>query len=168
MDGFEKFYDKALRFLSYRPRSEKEVRDNLKKKSFGHGSGPSETTIELIIKKLKEQRFLDDKGFTRWWIEQRTLVRPTGRHLIKVELKKKGVDKELIDEIFNEIEDVVVNELELARKLVQRKIEKYRGMDRQRIYQKLGGFLSRRGFDYDTIKNAIDEFISKEEESPQS
>lgn len=154
---FDKFYDKALRFLSYRPRSEKEVRDNLQKKK------ASDSIIDLIIKKLQDQKFLNDRDFAKWWIEQRTLVKPTGRRLIKMELKKKGIDKELIDEIFDGIEDVVQNELEMARNLVERKISKYKGLDRQKIYQRLGGFLSRRGFDYDTIRKSIDEFISKGE-----
>lgn len=165
---FEGFYNKALKFLSYRPRSEKEVRDNLLKKSFGRRSGPSEGTIELIIKKLKEQKFLNDSEFAKWWIEQRTLVKPMGKRLIKIELTRKGIDKELIDEIFDSAEVLVQNELEMARKLVQRKIKKYlpagrqvKGLDRQKIYQRLGGFLSRRGFDYDTIKKAIDEALTE-------
>lgn len=161
MDEFELFYNSALKFLSYRPRSEKEVRDNLVKKSFGRGSGPSEATIELIIKKLREQKFLNDREFAKWWVEQRTLVKPMGKRLIKLELNRKGIDKELIDEVFDGIEDIVHNELEMVRKLVQRKISKYRGLDRQKIYQKLGGFLSRRGFDYDTIKKTIDEVLTK-------
>lgn len=154
MDGFEKFYNKALRFLSFRPRSEKEVRDNLKKKSFGRGSGLSEKTIELIIKKLKEQKFLDDKAFANWWIEQRTIVRPTGIHLIKIELKQKGIGEDLIKDLLsNSI--VSTNELERAKRLVDKRMKKYVGLSRNKIFQKLGGFLSRRGFDYDTIKNAL-------------
>lgn len=160
MDEFEKFYNKALKFLSYRPRSEKEVRDNLLKKSFGRRSGPSESTVQLVIKKLREQKFLNDREFAKWWVEQRTIVKPMGKRLIKIELTRKGIDKELIDEVFEGIEDIVHNELEMARKLVQRKISKYKGLDRQKIYQRLGGFLSRRGFDYDTIKKAIDEALS--------
>jgi len=156
MDEFSKFYDKALKFLSYRPRSEKEVKDNLLKKK------APDSIVQLVIKKLKEQKFLNDGEFAKWWIEQRTLVKPTGKRLIKFELKKKGIDKELIDEVFDSVEDLVHDELETARKLVQRKINKYKGLDRQKIYQRLGGFLSRRGFDYDTIKKSIDEFISKE------
>lgn len=159
---FEGFLNKALKFLSYRPRSEKEVRDNLLKKK------ASSSTIDLIIKKLQEQKFLNDREFAKWWIEQRTLVKPTGKRLIKFELKRKGIDKELIDEMFNSIEDIVHDELEMARSLVQRKINKYlpagrqvKGLDRQKIYQRLGGFLSRRGFDYDTIKKVIDEFVEK-------
>lgn len=154
---FEGFYNKALKFLSYRPRSEKEIRDNLRKKK------ASDSIIDLIIKKLQEQKFLNDREFAKWWIEQRTLVKPTGKRLIKIELSKKGIDKDLIDEIFDNVENLVQNELELARKLVQRKINKYKGLDRQKIYRRLGGFLSRRGFDYDTIKKAIDEFTSKGE-----
>ncbi len=159
---FEGFYDKALRFLSYRPRSEKEIRDNLKKKK------APDSIIDLIIKKLQEQKFLNDREFAKWWIEQRTIVRPMGKRLIKMELSKKGIDKELIDEIFDSAEVLVQNELEMARKLVQRKINKYlpagrqvKGFDRQKIYQRLGGFLSRRGFDYDTIKKVIDEALTE-------
>lgn len=152
---FEGFYNKALKFLSYRPRSEKEVRDNLVKKK------ASSSIIDLIIKKLQEQKFLNDREFTKWWVEQRTIVKPMGKRLIKMELNKKGIDKELIDEVFEGIEDIVHNELEMARKLVQRKINKYKGIDRQKIYQRLGGFLSRRGFDYDTIKKTIDEALTK-------
>lgn len=151
--NFEGFYNKALKFLSYRPRSEKEVRENLAKKK-----APS-SIIDLIIKKLKEQKFLNDREFTKWWIEQRTIVKPMGKRLIKIELTRKGIDKELIDEFFEGIEDIVHNELEIARSLVQRKISKYKGLDRQKIYQRLGGFLSRRGFDYDTIKKSIDEVL---------
>lgn len=151
---FDKFYDKALRFLSYRPRSEKEVRDNLLKKK------ASNSLIDLIIKKLKEQKFLNDAEFTKWWIEQRTSIKPTGKRLIKVELKKKGIDKDLIEEMFDSVEDIVHDELEMARKLVQRKINKYKGLERKKICQRLGGFLSRRGFDYDTIKKVIDETFS--------
>lgn len=154
---FEGFYNKALKFLSYRPRSEKEIKDNLKKKRV------TDSTIDLIIKKLREQKFLNDKEFARWWIEQRTLVKPTGKRLIKIELKRKGVDKELIDEVFDNAGDLIQDELESARRLVERKINKYKGLERQKVYQRLGGFLSRRGFDYDTIKKAIDEFIPREE-----
>lgn len=153
---FEGFYNKALKFLSYRPRSEKEVRGNLKKKK------ASDSTIDLIINKLKEQRFLNDNEFTKWWIEQRTIVKPTGLRVIKMELKQKGIGRELVDEVISSLEEVPHDEMAMARDLVQRKISKYRDLDRQKIYQRLGGFLSRRGFDYDTIKKAIDETLKEE------
>lgn len=151
MKDFDKFYEKALKFLSYRPRSEKEIRENLAKKK------AASSLIDLVIKKLQQQRFLNDREFAKWWVEQRTIVKPMGKRLIKMELTKKGIDKELIDEIFDDIEDIINNELEMVRKLVQRKFNKYKNTDKQIIYRRLGGFLSRRGFDYDTIKKVIDE-----------
>ncbi len=153
---FDRFYEKALKFLSFRPRSEKEIRDNLKKKK------APDSTVDLIIKKLRDQKFLNDKEFTKWWIEQRTIVKPTGVRIIRIELQRKGIDKEMMQEVLEDSSDIVHNELDMARNLVARKFKKYKGMERQEVYRKLGGFLSRRGFDYDTIKKAIDEILRKE------
>lgn len=153
MDQFEKFYNKALRFLSFRPRSEKEVKDNLKKKK------SSDLIISQVIKKLKEQKFLDDLEFAKWWIEQRTVVRPTGLRLIKIELQRKGIDKELIDELLQSSEYLEENELSQAKKLVQKKLKRYKNLPREKIYRRLGSFLGRRGFDYDTIKDVLKEML---------
>ncbi|HZQ29841.1 MAG TPA: regulatory protein RecX [Patescibacteria group bacterium] len=153
---FDRLYEKALKFLSFRPRSEKEIRDNLKKKK------APDSTVDLIIKKLRDQKFLNDKEFTKWWIEQRTIVKPTGVRIIRIELQRKGIDKEMMQEVLEDSSDIVHNELDMARNLVARKFKKYKGMERQEVYRKLGGFLSRRGFDYDTIKKAIDEILRKE------
>src|SRR5581483_7881827 len=153
---FDRLYEKALKFLSFRPRSEKEIRDNLKKKK------APDSTVDLIIKKLRDQKFLNDKEFTKWWIEQRTIVKPTRVRIIRIELQRKGIDKEMMQEVLEDSSDIVHNELDMARNLVARKFKKYKGMERQEVYRKLGGFLSRRGFDYDTIKKAIDEILRKE------
>ncbi|MBI2431113.1 MAG: RecX family transcriptional regulator [Candidatus Levybacteria bacterium] len=146
MEVFDKFYNKALRFLSYRPRSEKEVRENLKKKK------TESVIIEKIILKLKEQNFINDEEFVKWWIEQRTTVRPKGLRVIKLELKQKGIDTDL---------RLKINDFEQAKKLIEKKATRYKGLTKQELYRKLGGFLSRRGFDYDTIKKSIDEVTNK-------
>ncbi len=150
---FEKYYNKALKLLSYRPRSEKEVSDSLKKKK------ASDSTIQLIIKKLKDQKFLDDLEFSKWWIEQRTVVRPTGLRLIKIELQRKGIDKEMIDNLLQNSEYLILNELEEAKKLAEKRLRTYKNLPREKIYNRLGSFLGRRGFDYDTIKKSIDEVL---------
>lgn len=149
--SFENYYNKALKFLSYRPRSEKEVKDNLLKKK------AQSSIADLIINKLKEQRFLDDKEFAKWWIEQRTIVKPTGFRIIKIELKRKGINRELIEEILENSDFLAHNELEMARGLVEKRIGRLKVLPREKIYNRLGGFLSRRGFDYDIIKKVIDE-----------
>ena len=154
----DKFYNSALRFLSYRPRSEKELRDKLKSKK------ASSEIVEKVIAKLKEQKFINDEEFARWWIESRLRFRPRSINLIKRELLQKGVDRDLIDaQISNLIHSTssgqISNELENAKKLINKKIMRYKSLSRQEIYQKLGSYLARRGFDWDTIKQSIDESL---------
>ena len=151
MELFDKFYNKALRFLSYRPRSEKEIKDYFFRKKV-----PQEIISKVIIK-LKEQKFINDEEFTKWWIEQRTTVAPRSMRVIKMELKRKGID----DQIISNFKFLISNDLELAKKLIEKKLPRYKSLSKQELYQKLSRFLSSKGFDWDTIKQSIDEVIKK-------
>lgn len=170
MSDFEKLYNIALRFLSYRPRSEKEIRDKLLRKK-----APKEI-IEKIIEKLKEKKFINDEEFGRWWIENRLRFKPQGIRLTELELRNKGIDKELIDRIIHNSsirqaqddpentegsEFIIQSDLEQAKKLVEKKIVRFKGLSRKEIYQKVGRFLAPKGFDWDTIKQSIDEVLLK-------
>jgi regulatory protein len=160
MDEFEKYLNKALHFLSFRPRSEKEVRDSLIKKK-----APQEI-VERIINSLKEQKFINDEEFARWFIENRLRFRPKSLRIIKLELKQKGIEMDVIDSVIleiqnNDVADVKVNDLDSAKRLVTKRIDKYKGQDKQIIYQKLGAYLARRGFNWDTIKKSIDSELSR-------
>lgn len=155
MDEFDKFYNKTLKFLSYRPRSEKEIRDYLNRKK-------AESSItEKIIKSLKEFNFLNDEEFARWWIEQRTAFKPRSLRVIKMELKQKGISDEIINNVIQNSELRIQNDLKMAKEIVQKKIYKYKGLTRQEVFKKLGAFLARRGFSYDIIKQSIDESLIK-------
>lgn len=152
MDEFEKYFLKAVYFLKFRPRSEKEVRDKLKQKK-----APPEI-IERVIATLSEQKFLNDLEFAKLWVRQRVSLKPRSKRIIVLELRQKGIDKDLIEEVLLDPgEDQKVDDLLQARKLVSSKIHRYKGLQRQELYQKLGGFLARRGFNWDTIKQSIDE-----------
>lgn len=151
----EAFYLIALRYLQYRSRSIKEVIDHLKKKNT-----PDEQ-ITIIIKKLEEQRFLNDEEFAKMWIRNRTTLRPTGKHLLKLELMQKGIEKNIIDKVLEEASEESGSDLEMARILTQKKKEKFKNMTKDERYRKLGGFLQRRGFSYDVIKRSIDEVFGK-------
>lgn len=155
----EKFYTKALQYLSLRPRSEKEVRDNLLK-----FKAPLEQ-IQTIIDLLKKQRFLDDIVFAKWWVEQRSNFRQKGWRIIELELKQKGISDEIIKNLASGIKNQelegVKPELDQAKDLVEKNIKKYKGLSRQQLYQRLGGFLGRRGFDYEVIKACIDSVLKK-------
>lgn len=91
-DVKDKLFDWALRFLSYRPRSEKELSDYLQKK------GGKIKAAAATIQKLKRNDLVDDRLFAGWWIQQRSRFRPKGRYALRLELMKKGLEKEVVEE----------------------------------------------------------------------
>lgn len=155
MEQFEKYINISLKYLSYRPRSEKEVRDNLKRKK------TSPDIIELVITKLKEQNFLNDADFVKWWIEQRTIFQTRGLHLIKRELLQKGITKELIDSQFHDLASDIPNDLERARKLAKKRMERLKNIPLKKLYERLVSFLRMKGFDFDIISKVVDEVLQK-------
>jgi len=148
--------NRALRFLSFRPRSEKEIRDYLSKKKV------SELVAQKILLKLKENKFLNDEEFAKWWIEQRTLIKPRAWRIIKIELKQKGISSEIIEELNINSGSEGNNDLTMAIKLAQKRLPRYKNLSRQEIYQKLGRYLASKGFGWENIKTSIDEVFSKE------
>ncbi len=159
MNESEKYYNKALRYLSYRPRSEKEIREKLTRTRSREKVERVDKVIDQIINKLKEQNLINDEEFARWWVEQRTTFRPKGIRLIKLELKQKGISPDIIEVTINSSQLTINKETERAKKLIQKKIERYRSLPKRERNQKLGLFLQRRGFDFETIKKSIDELF---------
>jgi regulatory protein len=154
MDLFEKYYNYSLKFLSYRPRSEKEVVDALVKKK-----APKEV-VAKVISYLKELRFINDDEFARWWVDQRTSYRQRSKYVIGMELRQKGIAQDLIEKYVTENAETAVNDLEQAKILAVKKIDRYRKYERQELYVKLGGVLARKGFSWYVIKRAIDFALS--------
>lgn len=152
-DRIKKYLENTYRYLAIRNRSEKEIRDYLTKKK------AAAEIIEEIILRLKKQKFLDDEVFARGWVTQRARFRPKGKSALKFELLQKGITKELIEKILGEENEDQPDELTQAKNLIGRRIEKLKGVPRQEIYNKVGSFLARRGFDWDTIKKAIDSLL---------
>lgn len=154
MDEFEVFYNKTLRFLSYRSRSEKEVRDKLLKIK------ASEDLISKIIKKLKDYKFLDDLEFAKMFTRERSLLKHKPARVIKFELKQKGIARELIEKVLTDSKEDE-KDLKKAKEIIQKKIVRYKDLDSFKIKEKLSRFLVSKGFDYDTIKKAIDEILKE-------
>lgn len=148
----EKYYNLALRYLSFRPRSEKEIWDYLKKKKV------QESLIRIIINKLKGQRFLNDEEFARTWVESRMRSKPRAWRLIKMELKQKGINDEIIESVGKSSELRAQKDIEMAKRIIEKKINKYKNLPKQEAYRKLGRILAGKGFDWDTIKKVVDGF----------
>jgi len=139
--------DKALRFLSFRPRSEKEIRNHLKSKT--------QHALETVIQKLKSLDYVNDEEFATWWVEQRQKHSPRGARLIKSELYQKGVSQEIIDKVLLEDEE---GEVGRALEAAKKKLRSYDLKSRE-SKQKMGQYLARRGFDWETIKETLDRLV---------
>ncbi|MEK9176157.1 MAG: RecX family transcriptional regulator [Patescibacteria group bacterium] len=144
---FERYYNLSLRYLSYRPRSEKEILDYLKKKKL------DEEIIAQIIAKLIEYKFIDDTAFTKFWIEQRSEYKHKPIRVIRFELLQKGIEKELIEESLPKESGEL--DLENAKRLKEKKMDFYRNLDPKKRQEKVMNYLLRKGFSYEIVKKAL-------------
>ncbi len=150
MDLYDKYLNKTLHFLSFRGRSEKEIQDYLQK---------HKAPIEIILKIIahcKNYGFINDEKFAQDWIHSRSTYRLKSKRIIKIELIKKGIDPDIIEEVLKRGSEIEPNDQEQAKKLVEKRLPRYKDLPREVIFQKLAGFLARRGFDWETSKNTID------------
>jgi regulatory protein len=146
-DEHEIAYQKALHFLSYRPRSSAEVRQNLSKR------GIAEALIEETLNRLQSNGLVDDQAFARAWVENRNTFRPRGKPALRMELRRKG----LSDEIVQSVLDTQVNEAALALTTARKYARRLAGLEWPEFRQKLSGFLARRGFSYTTLAPVVSE-----------
>jgi len=127
----------ALKYLNLRPRSEAEVRARLNRNGF-----PDETTHQVITR-LKELGLVDDAAFARSWKDNREAFKPQSRRLTRLELQKKGVAAEIIDDITADADDETA-----AYRAATKKINSLKGLDYPVFRRRLWSFLKQRGFDY--------------------
>jgi len=141
----------ALNLLSFRARTGSELRQRLRRKEF-----PDEI-VEACVAELVEKRLVDDSAFAETFVRDRVRLRPKGRRRLVQELRSKGVDAETADAAIGEVmEREEVSELDLAREAVARWAPRP-GEDPQRARRRLYGFLARRGFGGDTVRELMDE-----------
>ena len=139
----DKIYQRALRYIGLRPRSEHEMRDYLKRKEHQPDS------IDGCIAQLKQADLLDDAKFARDWIEWRQATTPRSRRKLWAELKQKGIDDELIDSALEKVDGD--REVETVKQIIDKKGSRYD------TREKLMSYLGRQGFSYDSIRQAFDE-----------
>lgn len=149
---FEYLLDRTLNFLSFRPRSKKEVLDYLAKRiatknNIKFAEAQKSTLIEKVIKKLQKYKYLNDEEFTKWWIKSRAQSSPKGPFALKYELAKKGIDKNIIEKEITKS----VNPKKLAKAAIEKKIKGWRKLELLEFKKKFFQYLAFRGFDYETI-----------------
>jgi regulatory protein len=143
-ESVERAVQIALRAIEGRPRSVAEIRDRLQRK------GCASETIDAAIERLQAGGLLDDAAFARFWIENRQTCRPRGRHALADELRRKGVNAELVASAL----DATLTDEETARveMLARAAVQRYAAVaDYPTFLRRLGGYLQRRGFSAETV-----------------
>jgi regulatory protein len=149
---FQRVLDNLLRFAALRPRSEKEINDWLVRKKV------HESIYKELFNRLNRLDLLDDKKFAIWWVEQRNAFKPKPKIILSNELRIKGIEKEIIEEVLAKSE---IDEEKVARDLLEKRSYKWSKLPKYEAKQKMSEFLARKGFDWDVIRKLIDDFGQK-------
>jgi len=154
MTDYDRARDYVVRYLSVSPRSRKQLRDKLAEKEF------SAEAIAAVIQMLEEKGYINDITFAQNYISHKTRLNNYGKRRIVIELLKKGVGKDDIMAAYQQAEEDDDAEDETAaaiRALAKRLVRKdYTAIKKDpKEMQKLMGFLVRRGFSYDVVKEVL-------------
>lgn len=138
--------EKAVALLAMRPRTQQEIADALRKNAY------PERTIARVMARLDEAGYINDSDFAEQWAASRT-NKGMGSRRIRMELRRKGVGSEAIDEALSAIDedDLLSGALKAARKAASGK-DLFNPKDRQKIL----AALARRGYGYTEAKQALD------------
>ena len=151
---YELLVNAAIRFVSFRQRSKKELTDFLNKKLTRwkvSGAG----LRAKVIGRMEELGYADDVKFAQWWVMQRTDFKPKGNRYIQMELRGKGVPDAVIASVLASRGSVSL--LAAARQAVAKKMPLWAKLPVLARKKKLYDYLGRRGFDFEIIRKLIDE-----------
>lgn len=135
----------ALWLLGRKARTEAEMRTKLEGKKF------DQIIIDSVIKKLKDQKLIDDLKYAVNYQRTRDDYKPMGSRRLKQELYKKGIAKDILESVKAEPD----KEFDLALKAAETRLRQYARLDKETFRRRLSSFLTRRGFSYPTIKQVL-------------
>lgn len=144
-DQFQRCLTAAVHYLSYRPRGEAELRERLTQRGF-----PRDIQ-DAVINKLSGEGLVNDAAFAQFWKDNREAFRPRSKWLTRLELRRKGIASEIIDQVVNTIDDEAN-----AYRAALSKARQLSGTDYSSFRRKLGGYLQRRGFSASVIKSTLE------------
>ncbi|WP_202709726.1 RecX family transcriptional regulator [Sporosalibacterium faouarense] len=143
----------ALKLLSYRSRSKKEIQNKMDLKGY------DKSIIDNVIYNLEKKGYIDDKQFTIEYVKDKVKLKKFGKKRLEIELIKKGIEKIVIREVIENLvdkEEEYNRALEIAKKKLR---TSYKNDEKRAQYRKLGGFLQRKGYDFDIVKKVLEEVL---------
>jgi regulatory protein len=140
----ERAYQQAMLLLSYRDRSESEIRQNLRKHEI------PEPVIEQTLERLRQDGLANDQKFAHAWVENRSAFRPRSHRLMAMELRRKGIDDEAISSATQGMDDEA-----LAYEAARKKVSRLKDLEWNEFRKKMSDFLGRRGFSYSVVAPVV-------------
>lgn len=137
--------DKALYLISYRDHSKKELTDKIRRTC-------DEASAEKAVERMEELGLVDDESYARRYAQQIIFSKHISKKGASYELARKGIDKELANEILDEIE---VDSKEQIRLVIEKK---YRNINDEKIKRRAVSALQRLGYCWEDIKSVIEEY----------
>ena len=145
----------VYRILARRMYTTREIRYKLVERGY------VDKIIEDVIATLERYGYLNDKTYAQEWIESRMRSKPKGKIALRRELESKGIDRSIIEDALSQAFDQS-KESEMALDLARRKARSFNADDPVAAKRKLQSFLLRRGFDFETVKDVIEQVIDRE------
>ncbi len=143
-DEEELVYKRAILLLKFRKRSKREMERRLLEKGF------PEVLVAKTVQRLEQQGLIDDKLLVQCWRQDRESFRPKGKRLLAAELKRVGVDHQVVEDGLRDVDD-----RQSAYQAAEKKARLWAGLDYQEFRRKLSAYLSRRGYDWEVIREVV-------------
>ncbi|HHY23249.1 MAG TPA: regulatory protein RecX [Clostridiaceae bacterium] len=147
--NFSAAKSKAFVYLSYKFRTEKEIRLKLSDNGF------NSDVIEKVLNELKSEGYINDSLYVRKYLHDRRKLNPKSKRMLMVELRKKGINKELI---FEGLEELKLDNIIIAEELVRKKFKDI-DISQKKIERKVFQFLQYRGFNAGEIRTVIRKLV---------
>lgn len=147
-DLVQREYERVIRLIHRRPRSEQEIRTHLRRRAV------PDTTVDRVIERLVEAALIDDRAFAAMWIENRMDFRPRSRYALRIELQRKGIDREIIEGALEGVDEQAA-----AEKAARIAARRWKQSPPDEFRRKVIGYLQRRGFSYPVCDQAVDGLI---------
>ncbi len=149
---FDKAKAYCFKLFKFRLRTEKEIRDKLKRRQF------CKDVIEDVIEYFKSLNYINDSAFTKSWIESR-IQKPFGLKRITYELREKGISERIIEEEIFKLKNFY-SEYDIAKGIAEERFRKIiQRIDPEKAKRRIYSFLLRRGFSSDIALDIINKFL---------
>ncbi|MFG1873741.1 recombination regulator RecX, partial [Sphaerisporangium sp. NPDC049003] len=142
----------CLRLLTMAPRTRAQLAEALRKRNV------PDDVAESVLARFSDVGLIDDEAFAEAWVSSRHAGRGLARRALASELRKRGVDEDTVRDAVDQLDPD--QELETARRLVERKLPGTRGLEPAARVRRLAGMLARKGYSgslaYRVVREALE------------